>query len=419
MQKRCRRPYPIQWTGLVGDFFANTNGQAEAIEPRLLLWRHTGLAVRAPLDERGDVGQALGHRKLTQVQRFLGSGVQPHVHLLEFCEIPLQGGHVESVVGDVVGCARIRADDVHGQHGQVLHPALTFLSLARAVAAGAVFGKQCAALGCQRFVDNAKQRFWPGGWFQPLQGFFDRMQIAHADTGGVAFIALQWLAVGIEEIQCCADAQRFADIARHWLLRRAVPLHPVERPHVPQLWVIHGSVGDAIVGGGNGVAEGCIGNSAKRIGASRAFLGGVEAAMRVIPGDFEERVERTFEVFAQLFVTCVVIFPQHQAGKPLELPWVVVSRRQAGDQCLSETAATQCRNAGWQYMLRCATINTHRLAVEPQFAGVASGASYVQILRRASGISVPGEAHGQVAGIAWRGFLPRINQETEASQVLG
>lgn len=132
------------------------------------------------------------------------------------------------MVGDIVGSGRVGADDSDWQHVQMLHPALTFLSLARYVTTGAVLDKQRAALGCQGFVDGAKQILWPGWWLEPLQGFFDFVQITHTHAGGIACFALQWLAVVIEKIQGGADAQRFTDIACHRLLRRAVPLHPVE-----------------------------------------------------------------------------------------------------------------------------------------------------------------------------------------------
>ncbi|MNN94832.1 hypothetical protein D3C81_2135330 [compost metagenome] len=66
-----------------------------------------------------------------------------------------------------------------------------------------------------------------------MQGFFDQVQVTHPDAGGITIVALEWLPVAIEKVQRGAHAQGFADIARHGLLRRAIPLHPVESPHVP------------------------------------------------------------------------------------------------------------------------------------------------------------------------------------------
>ncbi|MNT03710.1 hypothetical protein D3C72_1382570 [compost metagenome] len=75
------------------------------------------------------------------------------------------------------------------------------------------------------------------------------------------------------------------------MFRRAVPLHPFERPHVPQLRIIDRSVGHAIVVGGNRVTEAGVGNAPEGIGAPRAFLGWIEPAMGVVPGHFEECIE--------------------------------------------------------------------------------------------------------------------------------
>jgi hypothetical protein len=88
----------------------------------------------------------------------------------------------------------------------MLHPALTFLSLARDVTTGAVLGKQHAPLHCLWFVDGAKQLLRPGGRLELLQGLFDLVQITHTHTGGIACFALQRLAVAIEKIQGGADA---------------------------------------------------------------------------------------------------------------------------------------------------------------------------------------------------------------------
>ena len=242
------------------------------------------------------------------------------------------------MVGNVVGRVRIGADHRDGQHVQMLHPAVALLSLVRDVATGAVFGKQRTTLGGQRLVDRPEQLLGPGGRLQALQGFFDFIQVAHAHAGGVAVIALQRLAVGIEEVQSRADAQSLSNIARHRLLRRTVPLHPVKRPHVPQLRVVHRRVGHAIVGGGNRVAECRVGNSPERIGTAWAFLSWVKAAVSVVPGDFQKGVQRGFEILAQLFVASVVVIAQNASREAFEFPRVVVSRGQTGDQCLSETA---------------------------------------------------------------------------------
>ncbi|MNT41891.1 hypothetical protein D3C72_1782740 [compost metagenome] len=155
----------------------------------------------------------------------------------------------------------------------------------------AVFGEQGAALGCQGFVDRAQQIFRPGRRRESLQGFFDQVQVAHADTGGIAGVAHQRLAVLVEEVQRGADAQRFADVAGHRLFRRAVPLHPFERPHAPQLRIIDRGIGHAVVVGGNRITEAGVGDAPEGVCAPRAFFGRIEPAMGVVPGHLEERIQ--------------------------------------------------------------------------------------------------------------------------------
>ncbi|MNT82090.1 hypothetical protein D3C72_2217690 [compost metagenome] len=68
-------------------------------------------------------------------------------------------------------------------------------------------------------------------------------------------------------------------------------MHPVEGPDIPELWIVHRGVGDAVVVGGNGVAEGGVGDASERVGAPGAFFGRVETAMGIVPGDAQEDVQ--------------------------------------------------------------------------------------------------------------------------------
>ncbi|CAI8922833.1 hypothetical protein EMIT0180MI3_360006 [Priestia megaterium] len=115
----------------------------------------------------------------------------------------------------------------------------------------------------------------------------------------------------------------------------------------------------------------------------------------------------------------VIVLAQDIARETFEFPRVVVSRGEAGHQCLAETAAAQGRDAGWQHMLGRATVDAHGLAVETQFAGVAGGTGDVQKLFLAARILMTGETDGQVARVVWRGFLARIDQKTKACEVFG
>ena len=270
----------------------------------------------------------------------------------------------------------------------------------------------------ERLVDGAEQLLGPGRRFEALQGFFDQVEVAHAYAGRITCIALKGLARAIEKRQGRPHAEGFADIACHRLLGRAVPLHPVEGPDVPQLRVVHRCVGDAIIFRGNGIAKAGVGDAAKRIGTPWAFFGGVKATVGVVPGDLEELVQRLLEVLAQLAVLGLVAIAQHLAGEALKFPWVVIGRGQAGDQSLAEAAAAQGGHAGWQHMLRRSAVDPQSLALEVQFAGVAGGAGDIQVLNVAASVFMAGKPYGQVAGVLCGGHLLGIHQEAEARQVL-
>ena len=68
-------------------------------------------------------------------------------------------------------------------------------------------------------------------------------------------------------------------------------------------------------------------------------------------------------------------------------------------------------------MLCGAAVDAYSLTVETQFTGVASRASYVQILLGAARILVSCETDRKVARVVWRGFLLRINQKAKACEV--
>ena len=223
----------------------------------------------------------------------------------------------------------------------------------------------------------------------------------------------------VEKVQGSANPQSLADIARHGLLGRCVPLYPVECPHVPQVRVIHRCIGHAVVVGGNRIAEAGIGDAPKSIGTARAFQGWIEAAVGIVPGHTQESVQRRFEVLAQLLVLRFILIAQHGTGEALEFPRVVVGRGEAGYQRLAKAAAAQGRHARWQYVLGRGAVNPHSLAFEAQFAGVAGGAGDIQIFHVAAGVLVAGKAHWQVARVGGTGLLLGVYQKAEARQVFG
>ena len=92
----------------------------------------------------------------------------------QFRRVPLQRAEVVALVGDVAGGAGVGADVLHGEHFQLLHRAAIDLADGGHMAAGAVLGKQRAALGGEGFVDGAEQVLRPSGRLEALQGLIDR-----------------------------------------------------------------------------------------------------------------------------------------------------------------------------------------------------------------------------------------------------
>lgn len=141
--------------------------------------------------------------------------------------------------------------------------------------------------------------------------------------------------------------------------------------------------------------------------------------MGIIPGDFEELVQRLFEVLAQLIVLGIVLITQDFAGEALELPRVVIRSGKAGDQGLAKTAAPQGGYAGGQHVLRRATVDTQGLALEVQLTGVAGRTGDIQVLNLAVGVLVSGKAYRQVARVLRGGHLLGVDQKPKRARYSG
>ncbi len=424
MQERRGRPDAVQRAGLVGAQFLYADRQVEAVHGLLLFRRDAGVPVGALLDEGGDVGQALGRGQLREVELLRIGADQLDVHPRQFVDAPAELAQVVAVVGDVVGGGRIGADHLGRHH---VHAPLGIASGGGVfrrlhlgcMAEGAVGFEQGAALGGALQVDAAEEVFRPGRRFQLLQGFFQGVQVVQAYAGGVALLALQRLAVLVEDLQARADAEGLADIARHRLHGRAVPLHPVEFPDVPDLRIAHRGVGDAVVARVDGIAEDAVGDAPEGVGAAGAFLGGVEVAAGVVPGGAQQGVEYGLEVGAQLRLVLFVAFAEDFPGEAVELERVVVGGGHARAERLAEGAAAQGRHGGGDGVHGGAAVDAQRLALVAQFAGVAGSAGDVQVAGAGLLVAVLAEAHRQVAGVEVAGLLLRIDEEAEAGEVFG
>ncbi len=178
-------------------------------------------------------------------------------------------------------------------------------------------------------------------------------------------------------------------------------------------------IGHPVVAFVDGVTEHAVGNAAESIGTAKAFLGGVEAAVPVVHRGAEQAVEHLLEVRTQLFMTRLVVVPQHRLGEALEFDRVVIGEGHTHTQRLAEAAALQGGHGGGQRVQGGTAVDTDGLALVTQFAGVAGGAGDIQELRATFHVLVTSETDRQVAGIERAGLLLRIGKEAKASQVVG
>src|SRR5690606_31694919 len=301
-------PDAVQRPGLVAALLLHADGQAVAVHAPALARLDAGVAVGAVFHVGGDIGQALGAGDAGEVHLVQAGAEQPDVQLGQFLLLPAQLADVEAVIGDVVRGGRVGADDAgrHDAHAPLgvagRGQALVARHRVGSVAVGAVLGEQGAALAGQLDVDLAEDLLGPGRRLQLPERFLQGVQVAQAHAGGVALALRQLAAVLVEQVQAGADAQGLADIARHGLHGRAVPLYPVEFPDVPHLRVADRGVGHPVVALVDGVAEHAVGDAAEGVGTAEAFLGRVEAAMPVVVGGAEQAVEYCLEVLAQLLL---------------------------------------------------------------------------------------------------------------------
>ncbi|MNZ54200.1 hypothetical protein D3C78_720970 [compost metagenome] len=425
-------PDAVQRAGLVGAQLLHADGQAVAVHALLFRLADVGVAIGAAFDEGGYIGQALRGGNLAEIDLLGIAADELDVHPLQLGGVPLQCAQVVLVVGDVVGGGRVGADfaDRHQLHPPLRHAPFGEIAVGaqrlhmRAVAIHAIGLEQRTTKGGALQVDLAEQFGGPGRRPEALEGFFEGVEVTQAHAGGIALVAHYRLAVAAEHAQGGANAEGFADVARHGLHGRAVPLHPVEFPDVPDLRVVHRRVGHAVVGRVDAVAEHTVGDAPEGVGAAGTFEGRVEAAMGIVPGGAHQLAEQVAHVAAQGGLAFRIAAAEHLLGEAVELPRHVVGGGEAGAERLAEGAAAQRGYGGGDGVHGRATVDAQRLVAVTQLAGVAGRAGDIEIPGAALAVLMAGEADRQVAGVAWVGCalrcrleLRRIDQETEAGEI--
>ena len=132
-------------------------------------------------------------------------------------------------------------------------------------------------------VDGAEDFLRPARRAQQLQRVLDAHQAARCPPNcDNARPAASARASRSHQRRDGADAQRLADVARQWLRHRAVVLHPVELPDVPQVRVADRRVADLVVSRGQVIAERGVADAAERIGAPEALVHRVQLAQRIV-----------------------------------------------------------------------------------------------------------------------------------------
>ena len=198
-----------------------------------------------------------------------------------------------------------------------------------------------------------------------------------------------------------AHAQRLAHVARQRLRHRAVVLHPVEFPDVPDIRVTHRRVAHLVVRRDEVIAEHGIADAAQRIGAAKALVHGDRARRsggsgrcRAWPGSrCEQRLPELGLAIAgrrapapsarsdRTSTDCVQCSSTKPAVSGAKLPRCHVGERMHGRAAVDADGA------------RAAV----RRVVD--FARVAGRAGDVEHLLADTGIEVPREADGQLVRI--------------------
>ena len=268
----------------------------------------------------------------------------------------------------------------------------------RTVALDTVVLEQLLATGGLRRIDGAEDVLGPLRRRQLLQRPFDLLEPGNIDRGAEALLRRQWRAFRVHQVDLGTDAQCLADVAGQRLGHRAVVLHPVELPHVPQVGVAHRRRRGLQVGVAQVLAEHRVGDAPERIGAAEAFAGRVEVRQRVVLLDGEEGLERLAQLLVQLARVAAV--GQDLAGEAVELERVGPGFRQRADQGGAEAAALQVGEG----VHGLATVDAQGVVLAflavVQLAGMAGGAADVeQVLAERGGVA-RGEADRQLVRVA-------------------
>nr|WP_206606002.1 hypothetical protein [Steroidobacter cummioxidans] len=213
------------------------------------------------------------------------------------------------------------------------------------------------------------------------------------------------------------DTERLADVSRQRLCDRAVVLHPIEFPDVPQIGIADRRVAHLVIARREVIAERGIADAAQRVGAAEALMHRVELAQRIVLAAAQHGLDGRPQCRLQLRFGIRIARAEYPLCETIELPRLHCRVEQRSQQHRREAAARHIREG----VHGLTAIDTHRISAvvlgEMDFAGVAGGASDIEYVLTDGWIEVLGETDRQLVRIG-RARL-RIDHEAVFAHVIG
>src|SRR5690606_25164728 len=147
----------------------------------------------------------------------------------------------------------------------------------------------------------------------------DAMQVGDSHGAPVALVDRQRTPRRTEPRRDGADAERLADVARERLCDRAVVLHPIELPDVPQIGIAHRRIARLIVALDEMIAEDRVADAPERVRAAEAFSHRIEAAQRIVLSGAEHGEHARTEPALERLLTLGIVVFQHLPRETIEL----------------------------------------------------------------------------------------------------
>jgi hypothetical protein len=198
---------------------------------------------------------------------------------------------------------------------------------------------------------------------------------------------------------------------------RAVVLHPVELPDVPQVRIAHRRVARLVVGRDEVVAEGRIADAPQRIRSPEPFAQRIELPQRIVLAGFEHRPDRRAQRGAQPRFAVGITLAQDLLREAVELPGTRGGIDQRREQDRREVAAGHVR----ERMHGLPAVDAQRAGFSiprhVQLARVAGGAGDVEHVFADAGVVVLREADRQLVRTGFR--RRRIDEKAVLAHVIG